>query len=68
MGYVLTNYTVQCTDQTSGKTGCFLFDVERYRTTGKFFAVGKVFPNLVEFYSGTHHEERKALCVEHKGD
>ena len=46
----LMNYTVQCTDSTSGKTGCFLFDVEHWQRSGEFKAISPVFPSLVEFY------------------
>ena len=60
-GYVLTNYTVQCTDQVSGAVGCFLFDVERYTKTGLFFAVSQVFASLDALYAGTLPRERKSV-------
>ena len=48
--YCLMNYTVQCTDVRSGKTGSFLFDQEHWKRTGEFLATSEVFPSLVEFY------------------
>lgn len=62
--YVLTNYTVQCPDSISGKTGCFLFDVEAWRTTGKFVAVSPVYRDLDEFYKNTKPEQRQSCYVE----
>ena len=47
----LTNYTVQCVDRASGKTGCFFFDESHWQKTGEFIAVGPVYPGLVEFYA-----------------
>lgn len=46
----LTNYTIGCTDVTSGKTGSFFYDSEHWQKTGQFKAVSPVFPSLVEFY------------------
>lgn len=46
----LMNYTVQCKDVESGKTGCFLFDTEYWQETGKFKAISPVFYDLHEFY------------------
>jgi hypothetical protein len=46
----VTNYTTQCTDVTTGKTGCFLFDTERWQRTGEFRAVSPIFPSLIEFF------------------
>ena len=43
------NYTVQCKDVTSGKTGCFLFDTAHWQQTGEFKAISPVMPGLVEF-------------------
>lgn len=60
--YTTNNYTIQCTDQLSGKTGCFLFDEKKWVETGKFFAVGPVYPDLVEFFKNTpadKHGERR---------
>lgn len=54
------NYTTQCRDETSGKTGCFLFDVEHWQETGKFKAISPVFSGLVEFYAWDHENEKKA--------
>ena len=47
----LMNYTVQCTDVTTGETGCFLYDTEHWQRTGEFKAIGKVCRDLVEFYA-----------------
>lgn len=48
--YCLMNYTVQCLDVDSGKTGCFLFDPEHWQATGEFRAVSPVMPDLVAFF------------------
>lgn len=48
--YCLMNYTVQCTDVTTGKTGCFLFDQAHWVATGEFKALSEVFPDLVAFF------------------
>lgn len=48
--YCLTNYTVQCRDVTSGKTGCFLYDTAHWQKTGEFKAVSPVMPDLDAFY------------------
>lgn len=63
-GYVLTNYTMGCTDCDSGKVGCFIFDLEHYRTTGKFKALTPVYPDLVEFFANTKSEDRQSCYVE----
>ncbi len=47
----LTNYTVQCTDVTTGEIGCFLFDTEHWQKTGEFKAISPVFKCLVDFYA-----------------
>jgi hypothetical protein len=47
----VTNYTVQCKDETTGETGCFLFDTEHWQRTGKFRATSPVFPSLVSFFA-----------------
>lgn len=47
----LMNYTIQCTDVTSGEVGCFLFDIPHWQATGEFKAASPVFPNLTEFYA-----------------
>jgi hypothetical protein len=60
----LTNYTIQCRDVASGKTGCFLFDVQHWQTTGEFLAVSEVFPDLDAFYHGTTPEQRKSMYIE----
>lgn len=46
----LMNYTVQCTDCTTGQLGCFLFDTEHWQRTGQFRPIGPVFYGLTEFY------------------
>lgn len=66
--YVLTNYTIQCTDETSGKVGCFLFDLDHYEATGKFKAVGDIFPDLDQLYRHTTNDERKPCYVEYNGN
>lgn len=45
----LMNYTVQCVDVVSGKTGCFFFDIAHWQTTGEFKAISPVFHCLTEF-------------------
>lgn len=64
LGMILTNYTVQCVDQDSGKNGCFFFDIERWKKGDGFHAVGPVYPDLYEFYRATKPEDRKPLCEE----
>lgn len=63
-GYCLTNYTVQCTDTTSGIVGCFLFDTMHWQQTGEFKAITPVYPNLDAFYRSTTPEQRKACYLE----
>jgi hypothetical protein len=46
----LTNYTIQCTDVTSGRRGCFLFDTEHWQRTGEFKAISPVMDSLHAFY------------------
>ena len=60
----LTNYTVQCLDVTSGKTGCFLFDTQHWIATGEFRAISEVFPDLNTFYAGTTPDQRQSLYIE----
>jgi len=67
MKYVLMNYTIQCKDENSGKTGYFLFDLDRYATEGKFFALSEVYPDLEALYSNTTNTERKSCYVEFQG-
>ena len=62
--YCTHNYTTQCTDQTSGKVGCFLFDAGKWIATGKFYAVGMVYPDLVEFFKNTPAELRFERRIE----
>lgn len=59
----LTNYTVQCVDVTSGKTGCFLFDIQHWQQTGEFKAISPVMPDLVAFYAWDRdHGNRGSSC------
>jgi len=60
----LTNYTIGCRDTGSGKTGCFLFDVEHWQRTGEFVAVSAVFDSLDALYAGTSREDRRAIYAE----
>lgn len=55
------NYTIQCTDQNSGKTGCFIYDEQKYKETGKFFAVSEVFPDLHALYTWNHQNNPSKL-------
>jgi hypothetical protein len=47
----LTNYTVQCRDVTTGKTGCFLYDTEHWQRTGEFKATTPIFGDLDSFFA-----------------
>jgi hypothetical protein len=60
----LTNYTVQCVDVTTGKTGCFLFDEDHWQKTGKFKATSKIYPDLYSFYKNTDPALRKSAYLE----
>lgn len=63
----LTNYTIQCTDKISGKKGCFFFDIEHWKETGEFLAIGPVYPDLESFYSKGETEtgiKRQACYIE----
>lgn len=60
----LTNYTVQCRDETSGKVGCFLFDITHWQETGRFRAISPVCADLVEFYQSTTPDQRKSAYIE----
>lgn len=64
----LTNYTVQCRDVTTGKTGCFLFDQTHWQNTGEFKAVSPVLPDLVAFYKwdNANGVNRKSCYLERK--
>ena len=62
--YTLTNYTIQCTDATTGKEGCFFYDPEYWIQTGKFKAVGEVYSDLYDFYKNTKPEDRKSCYLE----
>jgi len=58
------NYTIQCKDVDSGKTGCFLFDEDHWKKTGEFRAVSEVFCDLNAFYLGTTPEQRNSAYLE----
>jgi hypothetical protein len=62
----LTNYTVQCTDAATGKTGCFLFDQPHWQRTGEFLAISPVFASLAEFFrwDNANGLERKGIYLE----
>lgn len=60
----LTNYTIHCRDAVSGRTGCFIFDVEHWQRTGEFVALSPVFAGLAELYAGTAASERLAIYAE----
>ena len=60
----LTNYAIQCLDATSGRTGCFIFNVEHWQLTGEFVAVSPVFDDLGQLYAGTNRNERKPIYAE----
>ena len=64
LGYVLTNYTIQCKDQVSGKTGCFLFDTEKYSQGKGFYAISDVFSDLAALYAGTTEAQRQSCYIE----
>lgn len=62
----LTNYTIQCTDATTGQTGCFLFDVPHWQKTGEFKAVGPVHQCVSDFFKwdNANGVQRKSIFVE----
>ena len=62
----LTNYTVQCKDITTGETGCFLFDIPHWKSTGQFKAISPVYKDLVEFYKNVPSESRESTYIERK--
>jgi hypothetical protein len=62
----LTNYTVQCVDETSGLTGCFFFDEDYYAETGKFKATSRIYDDLVDFYKNTNPALRKSCYLKRK--
>lgn len=69
--YCLTNYTVQCRDEVSGQTGCFLFDTAHWQRTGEFRALSEVFPDLYTFYRWCHtlpENPRKGEYIEFIGE
>ncbi len=49
-GYCEANYTIQCKDVTSGKTGCFLFDTVHWQKTGEFKAISPIQKDLYDFF------------------
>ena len=60
----LMNYTIQCTDVVSGKTGCFFYDEEHWQKTGRFKATSPVYPDLYAFYKATNAEQRQSRHLE----
>ncbi len=48
--YCEANYTIQCTDVTTGQRGCFLYDIEHWQATGEFKAVSPVCVDLYMFF------------------
>jgi hypothetical protein len=62
----LTNYTVQCTDITTGKKGCFFFDQTHWQETGEFKATGEIYPDLQTFYENTAPKDRKSIYLERR--
>ena len=59
----LMNYTVQCTDVTTGQIGCFLFDTAHWQATGEFKAIGPVMSGLDEFCKWDNaNGNRRASC------
>lgn len=62
----LTNYTIQCTDVTTGKKGCFFFDQDHWTQTGEFKATGPIYPDLYALYKNTSPEQRKSCYLERK--
>lgn len=63
----LTNYTVQCKDVLSQKTGCFFYDQEHWQKTGEFKAISPVYLDLNDFYLNTKMQDRKSLYLERIG-
>ena len=48
------NYTIQCKDIISGRTGCFGFSTKQYLSANEkccFIALTPVFDNLVELFA-----------------
>jgi hypothetical protein len=45
------HYCCQCTDKTTGKTGCFAYDAKKHIPGERFEAISPIFPSLVEFFS-----------------
>ena len=60
----LTNYTVHCREKKTGRIGCFLFDIEHYRRTGEFIAIGEIYDSLAEFYAGTKPSQRQGIYID----
>lgn len=46
----LTTYTIQCQDEESGKTGCFVFNRLHFMETGKFIAQSPVFDSVADLF------------------
>lgn len=60
----LTNYCVQCTDETTGQKGCFFFDQKYWQETGRFKAIGPIYSDLQAFYASTKPEDRRPIYLE----
>ena len=60
----VTNYTIQCKDVASGRTGCFLFDTEHWQRTGEFKAISPVFDGLTAFFEwdNTNVPRKRKSC------
>jgi len=60
----LTNYCIQCIEETTKQRGCFFFDQNHWQETGKFKAIGPVYPDLHAFYNATKPEDRQSIYLE----
>ena len=48
------NYTIQCKDTISGKTGCFGFSTKKYLSANEklqFIALTPIFDNLIDLFA-----------------
>lgn len=64
--YCAMNYTMGCRDIDSGKTGCFLFDIDRYRRYGDFRAISDVFPDVLQLFewSRSNGDPCKGMAID----
>lgn len=60
------NYAIQCKDETTGATGCFLFDIEYYQETGKFKAISPIYVDSA-FLFEAEGDKCKSQYIERKG-